>query len=64
MQVSVTVTTSPFKPTKAGENNQVQRDVARNLLEAVATQISIGSLKGEIEHGHGRASFEVTPDAK
>ncbi len=64
MQVSATVTVNKFRPVKEGDNNQVQRDVARNLLEAVAAQVSIGQLKGTVEHAHGTATFEVEPDAK
>lgn len=64
MQIKVTVTLTPFKPRTDKENNQVQLDAGRNLLEAVATAVSTRQESGTIEGPVGSATFEVVADEK
>lgn len=61
MKVTLTIETAPAS---CPDEIQIQRDVARNLIEATATAVSSGETKGEIKHRFGTATFEVTPDAK
>lgn len=64
MKINIEVEVATFKPTAATQNNQVQLDAARNLIEAVATAVSTRQADGTIEHTAGSATFKVLPDAK
>lgn len=61
MKIQIEVEVTPLaNPTLA----QVQRDCARNLIEAVATAVSSGGVSGEHTSDFGSATYTVTPDAK